>query len=199
MALTIVKKTPLSGHGGRLTVMGLDISTKTGVAVLDLQNPGPPLLTMETVQFKKVKGRDDRHQFARWAEYELALSQLVVDPPTLVVIEGYGFASHSLSVSVEVGTHLRRVLYTKGIPWVEVAPAKLKKFVTGVGKGDKDVMMLEAYKRFGIYTKDNDQCDAACLAFAGAYLINPPHVKLPELPKANLEALKGVDIPSNPY
>lgn len=198
MAVTIVRKTP-DLQSTALRVMGLDISTKAGVAVLDFTRPTSAKLELTTLTHKKVKGRDDLHQFHRWALYEAEFEEMLgVTQPSLVVVEGYGFASQSLAVSVELGTHFRRALHRTGTPWITVAPTKLKKFVTGKGNGDKNAIMLEAYKRFGIDTADDNQCDAACLAYFGATLANEAAggiYGLPSLPKPHLDALVGVALP----
>lgn len=198
MAVTIVHKDP-GLQSTALKVMGLDISTKAGVAVLDFTSPSRPKLDLTTLTHKKVKGRDDLHQFHRWALYEQQFEDmLAVTRPSLAVVEGYGFASQSLAVSVELGTHFRRALHRMNVPWIMVAPTKLKKFVTGKGNGDKNAIMLEAYKRFGIDTADDNQCDAACLAYFGATLANEAAggvYGLPSLPQPHLEALNGVSLP----
>ncbi|HEY0820203.1 MAG TPA: hypothetical protein VGD46_15560, partial [Rhizobacter sp.] len=134
-------------------------------------------------------------QFNRWAKYEAALEAVLgMADPELIVIEGYGFASQSLGDLVELGTHLKRMLWRKGYPWVELTPNGLKKFCTGKGAGPKDVIMMEAYKRFGIDTQDNNQTDAAVLAYAGAALLGWGCV--PKLPQNHLDALKGLKVPA---
>lgn len=188
MGVTITSKVP---KAPMRPIIGLDMSTKTGVAVY---RPDSNELTLSTMYFEKQTPRDDLHQFARWQQYEDALQALLflINPiPGLVVVEGYGFASQSLGTLVEVGTHLKRVVYRADIPMLIVSPNALKKFVTGKGAGDKNVMMLEAYKRFGIDTKDDNQVDAACLAYMGAYHLG--HSPVP-LPAANLAALTGLGV-----
>jgi Holliday junction resolvasome RuvABC endonuclease subunit len=74
--------------------------------------------------------------------------------------------------------------YRAGIPYIEISPNGLKKFVTGKGSGKKEVIMLEAYKRWGI-EGTNDEVDAYCLAMVG--LAYHGHITMP---KVNMEALK---------
>lgn len=196
-----------TGSEVRPVILGLDISTKCGVALLDHRWGPLPTLHMETLHYeteealeKKAAKKEKRapnptpiHQFARWKQYEDTFGHLLdLWKPMLAVVESYGFASQSLGTTVEIGTHFKRVLFQRGIPWVELSPNGLKKFCTGKGSGDKNVIMVEAYKRFGIDTKDDNQCDAALLAYAGAALVGLP---VPALPAPHLAALAGIALP----
>jgi len=56
-------------------------------------------------------------------------------------------------------------LYKKGIPFVEVAPLQLKKYVSGYGKNiGKPAVMLDVYKNFGEEIRDSDIADAYVLS-----------------------------------
>lgn len=216
MGLTITKKHDAAGESPvaavtagapRPVILGLDISTKTGIAMLDYREGSPPKLHLATMHYETTatlakkavkKGKSPssavpNHQFDRWQQYEDMFSTLLdLWRPAMAVVESYGFASQSLGTTVEIGTHFKRVLYRRSIPWVELSPNGLKKFCTGKGSGDKNVIMVEAYKRFGIETADDNQCDAAVLAYAGATLLGLP---APTLPATHLDALKGLKAP----
>jgi crossover junction endodeoxyribonuclease RuvC len=45
-----------------------------------------------------------------------------------------------------------------------IAPNTLKKFVTGTGRGKKELMLLKTYKKWGVEFDDNNLCDAYGLA-----------------------------------
>lgn len=172
MPVTILKPTPVPNA----RVLGLDLSTKAGVARLWV-GPGTVDLQLQTLHHATLKDNPfPQHQLARWAMYVHDLIQLVDDfVPTLAVIENYGFAGHGLAMQVELGTLIRWALFQRGVPMLLVAPNQLKKFVTGKGSGDKQVIMVEAYKRLGVDSHDDNQVDAACLAYLGAaYLGHPP-------------------------
>ena len=53
---------------------------------------------------------------------------------------------------------------------VLVTPSQLKKFVTGKGNADKNVVMKEVYKRFHIDTDDDNTADAVVLGHIGLAL-----------------------------
>ena len=45
-----------------------------------------------------------------------------------------------------------------------IAPGSLKKFVTGKGNSKKELMLLKAYKKWGVEFEDHNLCDAYGLA-----------------------------------
>jgi crossover junction endodeoxyribonuclease RuvC len=77
---------------------------------------------------------------------------------------------------------LRSRLYELFIPFIIVAPTSLKKFVTGSGRGDKNIMLLEAYKKWGVDCKNDDENDAHALARVAQALYDSEQVT----PKINL-------------
>jgi Holliday junction resolvasome RuvABC endonuclease subunit len=54
----------------------------------------------------------------------------------------------------------------------------LKKFITGKGKGDKDMMMMEIYKQYGHEALDNNEADAFGLAACGLAVMGTPLKKI---------------------
>lgn len=56
------------------------------------------------------------------------------------------------------------------VPFVVVPPMTLKKFVTGSGKADKNVILREVYKRWGITAENDNEADAVGLVYIGAAL-----------------------------
>lgn len=160
-----------------MRIMGIDSSTKTGVAVLE----DDKLLFSGIIQAPKLKRWD------RWASMAGQLEKLLKTyTPELVVFEGYGFANkHTLALLVEVGTVLRYFVWQMGYPTIEVPPNTLKKFVTGKGQAKKELMMLDVFKRWGFDCATNDEADAIGLAFFG---LGFKGFKL-NLPRVNLEAV----------
>lgn len=54
-------------------------------------------------------------------------------------------------------------LWTRGIPFVEVPPAVVKKYATGKGNANKDAMIAAAIRSLGFEGSDNNEADAWCL------------------------------------
>lgn len=85
-----------------------------------------------------------------------------------VCMEGYAFdrmnRSHELG---ELGGIIKLFLDTRKIPWLEVPPTTLKKFVTGKGNTKKNLMPMHVIKRFGFEPVGGDAADAIGCAFLG--------------------------------
>jgi len=164
-----------------MRILGLDTSTKTGVSILEYD---PEINIIDNLYkdewyFAKLKGMPRLKAFADKL-YEL----LDEYEPDFCIIEGYGFANkHTLVTLVEVGTVMKYTLHLYRVPILDVPPTSLKKFVSGKGNVKKDVMMLEAYKRWQFEGTDNE-VDAFCLAQFGMGLLG-----LVKVPKTNESAL----------
>lgn len=89
--------------------------------------------------------------------------------PNLAVVEGYSYgSSNNREALAEWGGIVRVLLWDRQIPTLIVAPQTLKKFVLpGGGSNEKEMMLLESYKRWGIEFANNDECDAHALAQLG--------------------------------
>jgi len=92
---------------------------------------------------------------------------------TLVVIEGYSFASKGSSASAihELGGIVKYWLWREEIPYILVPPTVLKKFVGGAGNIDKNLMLLKTYKLWGQEFSDDNICDAYGLSRIGRAII----------------------------
>lgn len=176
---------------GRVRVLGLDPSLSAfGISRLEM-TPGGKRFTYETSVLKtKLKGVSR----LRWFFMQM-LEELAASRPDIVVLEGYayGVARGNSAISMgELGGVIRLALEEAGHGPVVVPPAKLKKFITGKGNAQKDIVLLEIYKRFKVDTKTSDEADAtglALMAAVGAYDLQV------DLPKANLEALRDIEWP----
>ena len=112
----------------------------------------------------------------------------------VVAIEGYSFASRSgqaFSLG-EVGGIIRTKVIEKFPTFVflEVQPTQLKKFVTGSGRGEKDIILKEVFKNFGFDTNDNNVADAYGLAFIADTWYNVTMHTPPALKPHQLEVIE---------
>lgn len=85
----------------------------------------------------------------------------------LVVTEGYGFSSQMAHSMGEIGGCIRMQLHAEGANLMVVPPLTLKKFVTGKGAGDKNVVMKHLLKRWNFDVDSDDQSDAFACAVLG--------------------------------
>ena len=165
-----------------MRIMGVDTSTKTGYVVLDDKGD----VAISGVLHHKPQA--DR--FTRFAHYTREIAELVdaygVD---LVVIEGYSFAGKfNNALQYELGACIRMILYEQDVPYIEVPPTSLKKFVTGKGNAKKDLMLLNVYKRWEYDTEDDNEADAYGLAQFGRAITG----RDTGVPAVNLTALEKV-------
>lgn len=96
--------------------------------------------------------------------------------PALVVIEGLAFMAQGTSLVQLAGlNYLTRILLAEfKWPFMIVAPTSLKKFITGSGKGDKDLIMMSLFKNYGFEARDNNEADAYSLAICGMAALGKP-------------------------
>jgi hypothetical protein len=88
--------------------------------------------------------------------------------PGTLMVEGYAFgARHSREAMGELGGLYRMLAYERGWTIVVVPPTSLKLYVAGKGTAPKELMILDAFKRWGYSAPDNNACDAYALMRLG--------------------------------
>lgn len=180
-------------------ILGLDISSKTGAVSLgwcehDKQIGEYTVLGQGLLHVPTGNKQGKYHPMDRLGMFAQKLLNVLADngTPELVVIEGYGFSSMQskagVVLQVEIGTVMRYFLQQRNIPYIEVPPTNLKKFILGKGVGKKDLIMKEVYKRWGFDTTDDNIADAFGLAMFGSALLGMNT----GVQKVNLTALEPV-------
>jgi crossover junction endodeoxyribonuclease RuvC len=146
-----------------MNVAGLDLS---------LRAPGIALEHVAMVETRLANHRGPM----RLASYRDYLQAAVAEWADVVVIEGYSMHSVSRAVTglAELGGVIRLMLWEQKVPYVEVAPSRLKKFATGKGNANKDLMLASAIKR-GADVDDNNAADAWWLRQMGVAHYDPDH------------------------
>ena len=150
-----------------MKILGLDLSlTGTGVAVIE----GGKLVTSDLIK-SKPSGPRPKDEARRIQGIVDKISEHIdTYSPDLVVIEGIAFmAKNTTALAQLAGLNylVRALLLNRGIDFIIVAPSTLKKFITGKGNSQKDVMMLETYKQYGLSLLDDNIVDAHGLAQVG--------------------------------
>lgn len=164
-----------------LITVGLDLSlTHTGYAIV--RDDGT-VLASGVIKSKPVgdKPIDETKRIVKIAEDTVQkIDEFCHEDPDLVVIEGLAFMAQGTSLVQLAGlNYLTRILLAEfGWPFMIVAPSTLKKFITGSGKGDKDMMMLHVYKNYGFEALDNNENDAYALSVCGLATLGSPISKL---------------------
>lgn len=153
-------------------VIGVDLSL-TGTGVIVLRNG--KIICEKLIKTKPVEGvLAELHRLREIVEGVMG----VVEKPRLAVIEGLAFlaAGHTTAYAQLVGLNylLRDRLERSGCPFVIVAPSSLKKFVTGKGNAQKNVILMEIYKRWHVSFSNDNLGDAYGLAKIGEGLVAAP-------------------------
>ena len=166
-----------------IKAVGLDLSlVKSGYAIVTEDGS---VLASGVIKSKPVgdKPVDETKRIVKIAEELMQkIDELSPDEdPDIVVIEGLAFMARNSTALVQLSglNYLVRTLLNEfKWPFVIVAPTSLKKFITGSGKGDKDMMMMTVFKNYGHEALDNNECDAYSLAVCGLATLGKPLIKM---------------------
>lgn len=141
-------------------VLGPDLSlTATGWCF------GTPVVEWGVHETRKLRGME------RLATIQNAIQEQARSAD-LIVMEDFSFGSkgQALFEVAGLGYLIRYWLWRNGKRFVLVAPAQLKKFCTGKGNVDKQIMIREVYRRWGHLIDDDNAADATALAYVGMAL-----------------------------
>lgn len=165
-----------------MITIGLDLSlVKTGYAIM---NDHGHILESGIIKSKPCgdKPAEETRRIKKIAESIMEKIDEVCGNknPDLVAIEGLAFLSVGTSLVQLAGlNYLTRVLLDE-FDWkfVIIAPTTLKKFVTGSGRGEKDMMTMSIYKNYGFEAQDNNVSDAFGLSACAMALLGKPLIKM---------------------
>ena len=164
-------------HWVTMITVGLDLSlTHTGYAIV---GDDGTVLSSGVIKSKPSgdKPIDETRRIVQIAEEAVqTIDKHCPANPDLVVLEGLAFMAQGTSLVQLAGlNYLTRILLAEfKWPFIIVAPTSLKKFITGSGKGDKDMMMMSVFKNYGFESMDNNECDAYSLAVCGMAVLGSP-------------------------
>lgn len=172
--------------------LGLDLSL-TGTGAVVLKSPCYSILSKDKIVAPEGSVGMER-LFILESIFLEYLSRFDI---TICCIESPSFASEKgqLFQLGEWAGLAKLQLYKKGIPFFFAAPNQLKKYVTGEGKGKKELIILDVYKNFGAEIRDNDIADAYVLARIASDYYNifiSKEKKEEEVKKYQLEVLTVV-------
>lgn len=92
--------------------------------------------------------------------------------PVKVFIEGFAFGAKGQAIYeiAGLGYIVRLALRYRGVDVIEVPPAMLKKFATGKGNANKEIIIREVFRRWNFEARDNNEADAFVLGQIGLCL-----------------------------
>jgi crossover junction endodeoxyribonuclease RuvC len=146
-----------------MMVIGLDLSlTAPGWFVRDAEGQA----TGGTWS-PQGRGLDRMHSIVR-----KVLDLLPGDSKPLIIIEGFSFGSKG-SALYEIGGLgyiVRYALWHRRLQVIEVPPTVVKKYATGKGNANKNIVIREVFKRWGVNVEDDNAADALVLGHIGMAL-----------------------------
>jgi len=159
-----------------MLIMGLDISTKTGLAfVTDVDGHVEIIRGVEVTSPLK----NGQSEVERWEQYMeklfLQIDQVQQEYGSIdrCFMEGYAFTPHqgrdTIVTQVAHGTSARMMVEHMDIPYHQVSPGNWKQFLTGSGTLKKDQIMMALFKHFGYEAKTDNIADAMVIALFGLY------------------------------
>lgn len=178
-----------------MITVGLDLSlTKTGFVIV---NDKGLVLASKIIKSKPCGERpiDETRRIVKIAEDIMQMIDMTIPnkDPSIVCIEGLAFSVKNTSSLVQLAglNYIVRILLDQ-FKWKFIieAPTSLKKFITGSGKGDKDMMMMAIYKHYGFEAIDNNVGDAYALAVCGLAVLDSPLKPLTKPQKEVVALLK---------
>lgn len=118
----------------------------------------------------------------------------LADDADLVVIEGYSYGSKGQAVVNigELGGVIRHYLHQERIPYVDIPPSCLKKYLCGKGNASKDDVLQQAVVRSGRTFIDNNAADAWGLWQMAMAHYDPSSPLLAKVPALNRKALEKI-------
>lgn len=158
----VVRRNP----GASGWTVGVDPSlTKIGVVAFDGNEHREWLLQPKGTGVRRL----------RWIMEEMqgVFFEIGIEDVVAVAMEGYAFSRAAKSQAHKIGEGGAAFKlacfdtfgpgHEAGFPYI-VTATTLKKFITGKGAGEKDKMMLAAFKKWGVELVDNNTTDAYGLA-----------------------------------
>ena len=147
-----------------MKTVGLDLSlTATGLVVLEDNK----MVEKKIIRSKKLGDKPSDESLSIYTLAEDIFDVLDEHKPDAVAIEGLAFALSKTTAFAQLAAlnYIVRInLMNASTPTIIVAPTTLKKFVTGKGNAQKDSMLLEIFKRWGVTFFDDNEADAYALA-----------------------------------
>lgn len=176
-----------------MKVVGLDLSlSSTGIAVVDLLDPTTTATTTATAP--KTGPIEERVLALGEDIWDAAQLRGTQATGTLVVVEDLApVAGKPNLVGGLLAGWVRCSLHDAGNPLLVVTPQHIKKYATGKGNANKDMVRDAARDRFGLPAGvTSDECDALWAAAIGCALVGRPLI---DLPKTHVEALAKLTLP----
>lgn len=172
-----------------MNIVAIDPSL-TGTGICDMSVDDPEVYTVDTIRSKEMG-------IQRFDELDVEI-MTIAGLAEYVFVEGFSFASRGRGMLqlAGLGYIIRLHLARAGVPFFEVPPATLKKYVTSKGNSPKNVMLEQCYRKFSKGSeelKNDNEVDAYCLARFGRDFLAWKGGKTDGFKKYEIESFSGIE------
>jgi len=156
-------------------IIGIDLSLN-GTGIACNKDQGIPGLVQDGYLFREIVPKS-KERIPRWIIIRQAIRDICKtwqhNSSLLVLIEGYSFGARGRAVVslAEIGGIIRMDLNDQGVKFIEIPPTALKKFVTGKGNSNKDIILKEVYRRWDMNLDSHNLADAFGLVKLGEAIL----------------------------
>jgi len=177
-----------------MITIGLDLSLcKTGFSVIE----DGKVMAHGTIKSSPDghSPRDEARRLKELVEEIFSILETILDgkKPDLVVVEGIAFMARKTTAVMQLATlnYCVRMAMLEPRDWemLIVSPLSVKKFIIGVGKAEKSLMMMTVLRDYGFESYDDNECDSFALATIGHAYLGKPIIKLGQPQKEVLKVL----------
>ena len=156
-----VSRTPVT----QKCYIGLDLS---------LSSTGFCILTGGEIRVETIKSKPDPavNDLARLKYIVAEVMRRIPKGVSIISVEDFFVPGNRFQIGAGIklamlGTVVRMALYDAGMPFFVVSPSSLKKYILGKGVGQKSLIIMAVYKKWGLEVKDDNQADGCVLAHIG--------------------------------
>ena len=142
-----------------MKIVGLDLSlTATGIATPE----GP-----EVLRYRMPVPANDYDRAHRLKHLGVMIDRRTRDADVVIIESPFNSKYSSWQLGELFGV-VKVVLLKRGVPFQMIAPATLKKFGTGRGNADKNMMLAAAIRDLDYQGSDHNEADALFLRLLGS-------------------------------
>jgi Holliday junction resolvasome RuvABC endonuclease subunit len=150
----------------------MPVASKSYVGLdLSLSSTGICLKTGSEIRVETIKSKPDtaENDLARLKYIVAEIMRRIPKSVSMICVEDFFTPGNAQQVGAAIklamlGTAMRLALWEAGMPFFVVSPNSLKKYILQTGKGQKSLIIMAVYRRWGFEVKDDNQADGCVLA-----------------------------------
>jgi Holliday junction resolvasome RuvABC endonuclease subunit len=134
-------------------------------------------IRVETIKSKPDTAEND---LARLKYIVAEVMRRIPKSVSMICVEDFFTPGNAQQIGAAIklamlGTAIRLALWEARMPFFVVSPNSLKKYILGTGKGQKSLIVMAVFRRWGLEVKDDNQADGCVLAHIAEQLDGQLH------------------------